>query len=113
MRKMFSKIQITAMILEALSEANSLEAQMKNAVDLTGLPESGEMVSPYKEVIEKAMKSKCVKLNDGYYFISYFLKSDTEAHWYGGAQMSGDYAYSLVIDIDYTQNTYEIITYII
>ena len=37
------------------------------------------MVSPYKEVIEKALKSKCVKLNNYYFFVgAIFINSQTK-----------------------------------
>ncbi len=73
MRKMYSQEEVLTMV-------NDLDLIKQTAVDISDLPSTAEMISPYKEVIQKALKSKCIKLNGLYYMVTRFGGDE----WVGG-----------------------------
>ena len=97
-----AKKKIEEIVPVIIKETTSIDYLKEHAVDLTDLPRNGEMVSPYKEIIEKAMKSQCVKFHDSYYFISY----SADASWVGGYSKGEENAD--VLEISANENEYAI-----
>lgn len=91
MRKMYSEQDIA----EIVEKVTSVDYLKEHAVDITGLPSSGSMeTETYANVINRAIKSKCVKLDVNYFFIGYTEEDENNLTWVGG------YTYSTNPDID-------------
>ena len=109
MRKMYSEQDIA----DIVEKVTSVEYLQEHAVDITGLPSSGSMeTETYANVINRALKSKCVELNGVFYILGFIQDNDNCSLWGGGYNAGVDNsAQSLVINVNKTNKTYQINEY--